>query len=106
MDIINDIIHNLATSFDFSYCVVVNVLTYILITGLINVSGKNVSRAIKRFLLIISMLLVGIVYCAVEADVRIVVNSAIITPVSWSWIFKPILTKFGYDYKDIDKMLN
>lgn len=106
MDIINDIIHNLATSFDFSYCVVVNVLTYILITGLINVSGGDISKVIKRLLLVISMLLVGIVYCAVEVDVRIIVNSAIITPVSWSWIFKPILAKFGYDYKDIDKRLN
>lgn len=106
MDIINDVIHNLTTSFDFSYCIVVNVLTYILINCFIDIARGDISRIMKRVLLLISMAAVGIVYYAIDTDVKLIVNSAIITPVSWSWIFKPILAKFGYDYKDIDKRLN
>ena len=106
MDIINDTIQNLTTSFDFSYCIVVNVLAYILITCFIDIARGNITRFMKRFLLVISMIAVGIIYYLVGVDVKLIVNSAIITPVSWSWIIKPILAKFGYDYKDIDKRLN
>ena len=106
MDIISDTIQNLTTSFDFSYCIVVNVLAYILIGCFINIARGNITRFMKRFLLVISMIAVGIVYYLVGVDVKLIVNSAIITPVSWSWIIKPVLAKFGYDYKDIDKRLN
>ena len=106
MDIINETIQNLTTSFDFSYCIVVNVLASILITCFINIARANITRFMNRFLLVISMIAVGIVYYLVGVDVKLIVNSAIIAPVSWSWIFKPILNKIGYDYKHIDKLLN
>ena len=106
MDIINETIQNLTTSFDFSYCIAVNALAYILITCFINVARGNTTVFIKIFLLVISMIAVGIIYYLVGVDVKLIVNSAIIAPVSWSWIFKPILNKIGYDYKHIDKLLN
>lgn len=106
MDIINETIQNLTNSFDFSYCVVVNVLAYILITCFIDIARTNISKILKRVLLVFSMIAVGIVYYCVGVDVKLIVNSAIIAPVSWSWIFKPILNKIGYDYKNIDKFLN
>jgi hypothetical protein len=33
----------------------------------------------------------------------ILINSSVLAPVAWSWIFKPILKKLGVDYKQIDK---
>lgn len=106
MDIFNEILQNLTSNFDFSYCVVVNILTYILITCFIDIVRGNITRFMKRLILVISMIIVGIVYCLVGVEVKLIINSAIITPVSWSWIIKPILARFGYDYKDIDKRLN
>ena len=106
MELINQILQTIINNFDFSYCIVVNVLAYILIGCFINIARGNITRFMKRFLLVISMIAVGIVYYLVGVDVKLIVNSAIITPVSWSWIIKPILAKFGYDYKDIDKRLN
>lgn len=106
MDIIEDVIRNLTTSFDFSYCIVVNVLTYLLVTCLIDIVRGNITRTTKRVLLLVSMAAVGIVYYLIGTDIKLIVNSAIIAPVSWSWIIKPVLAKFGYDYKDIDKRLN
>lgn len=106
MDIINETIQNLTTSFDFSYCIVVNVLAYILITCFIDIARTNISRTLKRVLLIFSIISVGLVYYCLGTDIKLIVNSAIIAPVSWSWIFKPILNKIGYDYKHIDKLLN
>ena len=106
MDIIEDVIRNLTTSFDFSYCIVVNVLAYLFITCFIDIAKGNITRTMKRVLLLISMAAVGIVYYAIGTDLKLIVNSAIIAPVSWSWIIKPVLAKFGYDYKDIDKRLN
>ena len=32
-------------------------------------------------------------------NTTILINSAILAPVAWSWIFKPILKKIGVDYK-------
>ena len=106
MEIFNEILQNLANNFDFSYCIVVNVLTYILITCFIDIVRGNITIFMKRLILIISMIVVGIVYYLVGVEVKVIVNSAIITPVSWSWIIKRVLAKFGYDYKDIDKRLN
>ena len=106
MEIFNEILQNLANNFDFSYCIVVNVLTYILITCFIDIVRGNITRFMKRLILIISMIVVGIVYYLVGVEVKLIVNSAIITPVSWSWIFKPIANKLGWDYKQIDKLLN
>ena len=79
METINQIIQQVINSFDFTYCIVVNVLTYLLVTVLIYI-------------------------CRV--DIKLIVNSSILAPVSWTWIIKPILAKFGYDYKNIDNKIN
>lgn len=35
----------------------------------------------------------------------ILVNSAVLAPVFWSWVVSPILKKFGVGYKDIDNII-
>lgn len=106
MEIINQILQQLLSNFDITYCVVVNILTYVLITILINICKGDVTRTIKKIILLISIVVIGVVYYVIGEDIKIIVNSSILAPVSWTWLVKPILAKMGYDYKDIDKLLN
>lgn len=106
METINQIIQQVINSFDFTYCVVVNVLTYILVTILIYLCRGNVTRTVKKFTLLFSIILVSVIYYNIGVDIKLIVNSSILAPVSWTWIIKPILSKIGYDYKNIDSKIN
>ena len=106
MDVINNIINALISQFDFTYCVIVNVMTYLIINFMIKVSGGNIVVPIKRMVLLFSIIVIAAIYYFIGSDVKVLVNSAILAPVSWSWIFKPIANKLGWDYKQIDKLLN
>lgn len=106
MEIINKIIQQVINSFDFTYCVVVNVLTYLLVTVLIYLCQSNVTRTIKKLVLLFSIVVVSTIYYAIGVDAKLIINSSILAPISWTWIIKPILSKLGYDYKDIDNKIN
>ena len=106
MEIINQIIQQVINSFDFTYCVVVNTLTYILVTVLIYLCQSNVTRTIKKLVLLFSIVVVSTIYYAIGVDAKLIINSSILAPISWTWIIKPILSKLGYDYKDIDNKIN
>ena len=106
MDIINNIINALISQFDFTYCVIVNIMTYLIINFMIKLVGGNVVVPIKRIVLLFSIIVIAAIYYFIGSDVKVLVNSAILAPVSWSWIFKPIANKLGWDYKQIDKLLN
>ena len=106
MDIINNVINALISQFDFTYCVIVNIMTYLIINFMIKVVGGNVVVPIKRIVLLFSIIVIATIYYFLGTDIKVLVNSAILAPVSWSWIFKPIANKLGWDYKQIDKLLN
>lgn len=107
MEYISQIIETTINSFDFGYCLIVNVLTYIIIKTIDEVNKEQeVKTWEKHCALLVSILLIGVIYYATGQDVRLLINSAILAPVAWGWIFKPILKKFGLDYKDIDEKLN
>ena len=106
MDVINNIINALISQFDFTYCVIVNIMTYLIINFMIKVAGGNVVVPIKRIVLLFSIIVIAVIYYFLGTDIKVLVNSAILAPVSWSWIFKPIANKLGWDYKQIDKLLN
>lgn len=106
MDVINDIINALISQFDFTYCVIVNIMTYLIINFMIKVAGGNVVIPVKRIVLLFSIIVIAAIYYFLGTDIKVLVNSAILAPVSWSWIFKPIANKLGLDYKQIDKLLN
>lgn len=103
---ITNIIETIINSFDYSFCVVTNVLTYIIIRVIMNIIKKDIHRITKRIILLISIIIVSIIYYLSDVNIRIIINSAILAPVSWSWIIKPIFKKFGIDYKQIDNNLN
>lgn len=106
MDVINNIINALISQFDFTYCVIVNIMTYLIINVMIKLAGGNVVVPIKRIVLLYSIIVISVIYYFLGTDIKVLVNSAILAPVSWSWIFKPIANKLGWDYKQIDKLLN
>ena len=111
MEYIQTIIDNTLNSFDFAYCIAVNVLTYILVKTITEIRKKELKTIIKKLILLTSILLTGGVYYLNGYDTRLLLNSAIIAPVSWDWIIKPIIKKLKLDYnrnineetnKDID----
>ena len=104
MELLTQIIDTLFNSFDYTYCLVVNLLTYFIIKIIDEINkDKEVKKWIKRLVLLICILLTGVGYYIFGQDARTIINSAVLAPVAWSWIFKPIAKKLGVDYKEIDK---
>lgn len=95
----NEIISQTIQSFDFGYCLVVNVLTYIIIQVL---KHYNVTLNTwgKRLVLVPVIAIIAVIYYFIGSDSKILLNSAILAPVSWSWIFKPLCKTFKVDYND------
>ncbi len=102
MEFLNSIIETTINSFDFTYCIIVNILTYIIIKLLDEANGeKQLSIWSKRLVMFISVIVVGIVYAIIGTDLKLRFNSAILAPVFWSWVMKPICVKLDIDYKQI-----
>lgn len=104
---IDVIVDGILSNFDFGFMFIVNVLTYIVIKVIDYFNGDNkVPTWQKRCILIISIFTMAMIYIASGYDNTIMlVNSAILAPVFWSWIVSPILKKFGVGYKDIDNTI-
>ena len=102
MEIIYNTIQTTLNSFDFAYCIIVNILTYLII-NIINSRNGNIDmkKWSKRIVLILCIIVVGSFYYFTGSDIKLVLNSAIITPVFWSWIMKPICRHFKIDYKQL-----
>ena len=87
-----DAINTTLQSFDLTYCIVVNILTYLIIQRFdIDERISNLNTWQKRLVFGIVCIFVAIVYYFTG-------NSIILAPVSWSWLFKPICNKFNIDY--------
>ena len=107
MELINQILQTIINSFDIAYCLVVNFLTYILISSITIVIHKQITRIWKRIILCVSIVIVSIAYINFGSiDIRVLINSIILAPISWSWVFKPIAKQMNWDYKDFDNKLN
>ena len=103
MELLFNSIQTTLESFDFAYCVIVNILTYSMIKLIDEFNGdKPVSTWTKRLVLLFCILSTGGVYWFIGKDLGLLINSAILAPVFWSWIFKPICIKFGIDYKQFN----
>lgn len=103
IEIFNNTITTVISSFDFAYCIIVNILTYLIIKLIDSLNGKKViSTWSKRIVLLVVILSTGVLYMKIGCDSKILLNSAILAPVFWSWIIKPICKYFKIDYKDIN----
>ena len=103
IEIMTNSIQTTLSSFDFAYCIIVNVLTYLVITTINNRNGhKDLTTWSKRWILLLVILFTGGLYILLDCDVKTLINSAILAPVFWSWIMKPICKRFKIDYRDIN----
>ena len=103
MEIIYNTIQTTLNSFDFAYCIIVNVLTYLIINVINSRNGNiDMKKWSKRIILFLCIVIVGTFYYFNGSDIKLVVNSAIIAPVFWSWIMKPICRHFKIDYKQLN----
>lgn len=104
---IDIIVDGILSNFDFGFMFIVNVLTYIIIKVIDYFNGDNkVPTWQKRCVLVISIAVMTGIYIAAGYDNAIMlVNSAILAPVFWSWVVSPILKKLGVGYKDIDNTI-
>lgn len=108
MNYLDTIINQILNNFDFAYMLIVNVLCFILVKihDYLNGDGRKVATWNKRLYLVISIIIIGAVYQqAGEIKTTVLINSAILAPVFWSWIAAPILHKFGIAYKQADDAL-
>lgn len=103
-EIISNLITTTINSFDFTFCIIVNILTYLVIklSNDINLNFKLPTWT-KRIIFLIVSIIVAIVYYLIGSDSKVLFNSIILAPVSWSWIFKPICAKLNIDYKKDNK---
>lgn len=104
---IDVIVDGILSNFDFGFMFIVNALTYIIIKTIDYFNGDNkVPTLQKRCVLVISIAaMIGIYIAAGYDNTIMLVNSAILAPVFWSWVVSPILKKLGVGYKDIDNTI-
>ena len=103
MEILSNTIQTTLESFDFAFCIIVNVLTYLIIRLINDRNGhKDLTTWSKRLILLLVIFFTGGLYVLLDCDVKTLINSAILAPVFWSWIMKPICKCFNIDYRDIN----
>lgn len=102
LSLLEEIIRTTAESFDFGFVISVNVIAYLVISA---INGpKPVKTWTKRVITITCAFILGIIYFSLKlGDVKVLINSIILAPVVWSWIIKPILVRFGIDYRKIER---
>ena len=97
---IENFIDRIADNFDFGYMFTINVLTYFGIKIIERIKEGKTRTLLKRIVLVIAILFLTGVYAIVGYDNKIVlINSAIASPVFYSWVLKPIFEhyKIGYE---------
>lgn len=104
---IDTIVNRILENFDFSYMLVINILTYIMIKVIDYANGEKIlSTLMKRVCLCCSILLVSIIYWIIGYEnYTCLVNSAIASPVFYSWCLKPILKHYKIGYNDLSNTL-
>ena len=100
------IIDILLENFDISYMLSINILTYIVIKFIDYVNEKaKVKLITKRLVLILCTIVCCILYSLLtDINIQKLINSTIAAPVFYSWIMKPILTKYKIGYKNGTKI--
>ena len=103
LKIVDSVISNFQANFDISFMISVNVLTYLVVRMIYHFNGDaSVSTWNKRLIAIISSVVLACFYYEIGYDnIFKLVNSTIIAPVAWSWIFKPLAKLLKQDYKQI-----
>lgn len=98
-EIVLELINKTLESFDFPFCIIVNIATYLAIKLYTDYKKKSqISTRNKRLIFLTISIIIAIVYYLTGSNSKTIFNSFILAPVSWSWIFKPICDKFNIGY--------
>ena len=98
-NIVLELISKTLESFDFPFCITVNIATYLAIKLYTDYKKKSqISTWNKRLIFLVISIITAIIYYITGSDSKTIFNSFILAPVSWSWIFKPICDKFNIGY--------
>lgn len=102
---LENIIDILLQNFDISYCIAVNIATYVIIKFIDDINGKKiVPKYCKRIILLLVIIVMAVIYHYAGVNSKVIIDSAILAPVSWSWIFKPLCGKLNIDYRKIENV--
>lgn len=95
-----NIIQQIVNNFDWAYMLSVNVLTYTIVQLYKNGTKKKLNKFTKQIILIVTSIVLALCYKQLEdVSLRILLNSAILAPVAWDFIFRPITDKLGIGYE-------
>ena len=98
-EIVLELINKTLESFDFPFCIIVNIATYLAIKLYTDYKKKSqISTRNKRLIFLTISIITAIVYYLTGSNSKTIFHSFILAPVSWSWIFKPICDKFNIGY--------
>ena len=105
MEYVDTVIKQIINNFDFALMFIVNVLSYLIIRLVYAIKkGKYINTWSKRFILMACSVAIAMIYKLGGYNSNmIILNSAILAPVFWDWILRPILIKLGIDYKKFEK---
>lgn len=102
-----EIISRILENFDFPFMISINILTYLIIKVVDYFYKKRLSTLLKRVCLIVSILIMAGIYILIGYENKIILlNSAIASPIFYSWLLKGLLKKTGIQYKNIDEYLD
>ena len=89
-----------ATNFDFSFVISINVVAYLIITLIGYITKKEVNKAIKIGITIgVSIILFFLYGGITDVNKEVLLNSSILAPVAWDWVIKPLCKWIKIDYK-------
>lgn len=93
------LLSQLISNYNFNLILSINIVSYLIIQLLHKVIFTP--KGIKILITIIVSILMGVLYHFIsDISTEVLVNSAILAPLAWDWVFKPILNKIGVDYKN------
>lgn len=96
-----ELISQLIPNYNFNLILSINIISYLIIQLLHKIMFT--SKGIKILITIIVSIAAGILYHFIsDISTEVLVNSVILAPLAWDWVFKPILNKIGIDYKEED----
>jgi len=104
MEYVDKVINQIIDNFDFAFMFIINVLSYLIVRMVYSIKkGKYVNTWSKRFILMACTAIVAVIYWVSGYNkIIVIINSAVLAPVFWDWILRPILIKLGIDYRKFE----
>ena len=89
-----------ATNFDFSFVISINIIAYLIINLIGYITKKQIAKGIKIIITICVSVMLFFLYGGLTSENKdVLLNSAILAPVAWDWIIKPLCKWIKIDYK-------